>query len=88
MTTANKITVVRILMIPAFVTMAIYYGESIQRGQPLEWHFFPFGGHGYVDPGAPGYNAHAADLSWPLVVDFMERHLKWGDPGLVKFDTL
>ena len=28
MTTANKITVVRILMIPAFVTMAVYYGEK------------------------------------------------------------
>ena len=40
MTTANKITVVRILMIPAFVTMAIYYGESIQRGAPLEWQRF------------------------------------------------
>lgn len=40
MTTANKITVVRILMIPAFVTMAIYYGESIRRGQPLEWQRF------------------------------------------------
>jgi len=37
MTTANKITVVRILMIPAFVTMAIYYGESIYHGTPLEW---------------------------------------------------
>jgi CDP-diacylglycerol--glycerol-3-phosphate 3-phosphatidyltransferase len=37
MTTANKITLVRILMIPAFVTMAIYYGESIKRGAPLEW---------------------------------------------------
>jgi CDP-diacylglycerol--glycerol-3-phosphate 3-phosphatidyltransferase len=37
MTTANKITIVRILMIPAFVLMAIYYGESIQRGAPLEW---------------------------------------------------
>ena len=37
MTTANKITVVRILMIPAFVTMAIYYGASIKRGDPLEW---------------------------------------------------
>jgi len=24
-------------MIPAFVTMAIYYGQSIQRGEPLEW---------------------------------------------------
>jgi CDP-diacylglycerol--glycerol-3-phosphate 3-phosphatidyltransferase len=40
MTTANKITVVRILMIPAFVTMAIYYGQSIQRGTPLEWQRF------------------------------------------------
>jgi cardiolipin synthase len=40
MTTANKITVVRILMIPLFVTMAIYYGQSIQRGVPLEWQRF------------------------------------------------
>jgi CDP-diacylglycerol--glycerol-3-phosphate 3-phosphatidyltransferase len=40
MTTANKITIVRILMIPAFVTMAIYYGQSIQRGAPLEWQRF------------------------------------------------
>jgi CDP-diacylglycerol--glycerol-3-phosphate 3-phosphatidyltransferase len=40
MTTANKITVVRIVMIPAFVTMAIYYGESVKRGQPLEWQRF------------------------------------------------
>ena len=36
MTTANKITLVRILMIPAFVMMALYYGESIKRGEPLE----------------------------------------------------
>jgi cardiolipin synthase (CMP-forming) len=40
MTLANKITVARILMIPAFVTMAIYYGESIQRHEPLEWMRF------------------------------------------------
>ena len=40
MTTANKITVVRIVMIPAFVTMAIYYGASIKRGEPLEWQRF------------------------------------------------
>ena len=40
MTTANKITVTRILMIPAFVTMAIYYGESIQRHEPQEWMRF------------------------------------------------
>src|SRR5437667_11160872 len=40
MTTANKITVIRIQMIPAFVTMAIYYGQSIERGEPLEWQRF------------------------------------------------
>ena len=40
MTTANKITVVRILMIPVFVTLAIYYGESIQEGNPQDWMRF------------------------------------------------
>ena len=40
MTTANKITIVRILLIPAFVTMAIYYGQSVQAGEPLEWQRF------------------------------------------------
>ena len=52
-----------------------------ENGQPLEWHFFPFGGHGYVDPGAPGYHPHAADLSWPLVADFLERELEWSSPA-------
>jgi cardiolipin synthase len=40
MTTANKITIVRIAMIPAFVLMAIYYGQSIERGAPEEWQRF------------------------------------------------
>jgi len=37
MTTANKITLARIFMIPLFVMMAVYYGRSVARGQPLEW---------------------------------------------------
>jgi CDP-diacylglycerol--glycerol-3-phosphate 3-phosphatidyltransferase len=37
MTTPNKITIVRILMIPVFVMLAIYYGRSVQRGEPLDW---------------------------------------------------
>jgi cardiolipin synthase len=37
MTTANKITIARIGLIPVFVLMAIYYGESVDRGAPLEW---------------------------------------------------
>lgn len=37
MTTANKITIARILMIPLFVMMAIYYGRSVERGEPQDW---------------------------------------------------
>jgi cardiolipin synthase (CMP-forming) len=37
MTTANKITIARILMIPVFVTLAIYYGQSVRAGEPEEW---------------------------------------------------
>ncbi len=37
MTTANKITIARILMIPLFVMMAVYYGKSVQHGHPHEW---------------------------------------------------
>ena len=40
MTTANKITIVRICLIPVFVTMAIYYGQTVQRGAPEEWMRF------------------------------------------------
>jgi len=47
----------------------------LANGQSLEWHFYPFGGHGFVDPGAVGYHAHAAELAWPMVVDFLEREL-------------
>ncbi len=45
-------------------------------GQTLEWHYFPFGGHGFVDPGALGYHPHAAELAWPLVADFLSRELR------------
>lgn len=37
MTTANKITITRILMIPLFVMMAIYYGRGVQHGAPQDW---------------------------------------------------
>lgn len=35
MTTANKITIIRILMIPLFITMAIYYGRD--KGEWQRW---------------------------------------------------
>lgn len=37
MTTANKITIGRILVIPLFVMMALYYGRSVSHGTPHEW---------------------------------------------------
>jgi len=37
MTTANKITIGRILLIPFFVLMALYYGRSVSHGHPQEW---------------------------------------------------
>ena len=37
MTTANKITIARIVMIPLFVMMAIYYGHGVQVGHPQDW---------------------------------------------------
>ena len=37
MTVANQITLVRILTIPVFVAMAVYYGQGLQAGEPQEW---------------------------------------------------
>jgi CDP-diacylglycerol--glycerol-3-phosphate 3-phosphatidyltransferase len=34
---ANKITMARILLIPLFVLFAVYYGRSVEQGQPEEW---------------------------------------------------
>ena len=57
----------------------------MSNGKALEWHFFPFGGHGFVDPGTAGYHPHAAELAWPLVVDFLARELcESGDEPLRK----
>ena len=40
MTTANKITITRIFMIPLFVMMALYYGRSVAHDDPQEWQRF------------------------------------------------
>ncbi len=36
MTTANKITIVRLLLIPVFVLLGVYYGQSVFTGEPQE----------------------------------------------------
>ena len=38
MTTANKITIVRLLLIPVFVLLGVYYGESVREDHPQEWY--------------------------------------------------
>ena len=37
MTTANKITLLRIFLIPVFVMLAVYYGRSVTQQAPQEW---------------------------------------------------
>lgn len=37
MTLANQITIARLLAIPLFVLLAVYYGQSLERGTPQEW---------------------------------------------------
>lgn len=37
MTTANEITIFRILLIPVFVLFSIYYGRGVEAGDPREW---------------------------------------------------
>ena len=37
MTLASKITLCRILLVPVFAVLAIYYGMSIDAGHPEEW---------------------------------------------------
>jgi cardiolipin synthase (CMP-forming) len=37
MTIANKITIARIALIPVFVSAAVCYGQSVERGTPMEW---------------------------------------------------
>ena len=38
--------------------------------QPLEWHYFHFGNHGFASTESDGYQPYLADLNgWPLVTE-------------------
>ena len=37
MTTPNKITILRIALIPVFVVAAVAYGQTVERGEPVQW---------------------------------------------------
>ena len=45
------------------------------NGQPLEWHYFHFGNHGFASTESDGYQPYLADLAWPLVTEFLRREL-------------
>lgn len=47
----------------------------LENGQPLEWHFFPYGNHGFASTESDGYQPELAELVWPLVVKFSGREL-------------
>jgi CDP-diacylglycerol--glycerol-3-phosphate 3-phosphatidyltransferase len=59
-TTANKITIARILLIPVFVGCAMYYGEGLRTGRPQEvWRIAAIVAFGLasVSDGIDGYLA-------------------------------
>ncbi|MBI3936163.1 MAG: dienelactone hydrolase family protein [Betaproteobacteria bacterium] len=47
----------------------------LANGQPLEWHFYSEGLHGFVAPVSEGYQPELAKRVRPLAVDFLARQL-------------
>jgi carboxymethylenebutenolidase len=47
----------------------------IANGQPVEWHFFSDANHGFRHPDNDGFQPHYADLTWPIVTDFLLRRV-------------
>ncbi len=51
------------------------WAAFLENEQPLDWHFISTGGHGFVDPDSANYNAYSAEITWPIVADFLAREL-------------
>jgi dienelactone hydrolase len=45
----------------------------LANGHLVEWHFFSEANHGFRHPDNAGFQPHYADLTWPLVTDFLQR---------------
>jgi carboxymethylenebutenolidase len=45
----------------------------IANGKLVEWHFYSDANHGFRHPDNAGFQPHYADLTWPLVTDFLQR---------------
>lgn len=52
------------------------FASFVANGNPLDWHFFWSGNHGFASTESDGYQPQLAQLVWPLVVDFLDRHLE------------
>jgi dienelactone hydrolase len=49
------------------------------NGQPVEWHWYSWGDHGFTAPVSVGYQPDLARRARPLGFDFFDRHLKDAD---------
>jgi carboxymethylenebutenolidase len=47
----------------------------VASGAPVEWHFFSDANHGFRHPDNAGFQPHYADLTWPIVTDFLQRRV-------------
>jgi hypothetical protein len=48
----------------------------LANGQPLEWHFYSEGLHGFVAPQSDGYQPHLAKIVRPIATEFLNRQLE------------
>jgi carboxymethylenebutenolidase len=48
----------------------------IANGQPLEWHYYSEGLHGFVAPQSDGYQPQLAKIVQPIVTEFLGRRLE------------
>lgn len=46
------------------------------NGSPLECYYYSHGNHGFASPDTAGYQPDLARATWPLVVSFLENHLR------------
>lgn len=47
----------------------------IANGQPVEWHYYSEGLHGFIAPVSEGYQPHFAKLVRPIAIEFLNRQL-------------
>jgi carboxymethylenebutenolidase len=59
-------------------TVAGFRAALENLGKEFEIEVYPNAGHSFADPGAPNYNAEAAEAAWTRTVAFLGEHLLAG----------